>query len=327
MDNEKSSPAKWKIQLAHEMTGNVPVRFQRRKMYASRANDLWSIDLMDFTQNWVSVNKNHRYALIVIDVFSRYVYGVPMKNKTAVTATKSFETILEDSHTKPKFITCDHGSEFFNRTFKKMLENNKIKLYSTYQDVKSSVVERVIRTLRKMIKRHFIVSDSTVWYSALSSIISQYNHKKHRSIHMSPFDALKPENHERVYKSQFPNSNKKQLPAAFPKFLTGDQVRISMKRQTFGKEPGWSEQVYVIDKYKAGNPPVYVLKDLNGTPIEGTFYESQMKPTSQNIYRIDKVLKRRTTKNGIKQIFVSWKGYDADFNSWVDKDSVETRDP
>ena len=326
MDNEKSPPPEWKVQLANEMTGNVSIRFPRRKMYSSRVDDVWAIDLMDFTRNLVSVNRQHRYALIVIDVFSRYVFGVPMKNKNAVTATQAFETILEESHTKPRLITCDHGSEFFNRTFKKMLEQNDIKIYSTYQDVKSSIVERVIRTLRKMIKRHFIISNSTVWYNALSTIIAQYNRKRHRTIHMTPIEARKSENHELVYKSQFPNSSKKQLPSSFPKFLSGDQVRISMKRQTFAKEPGWSEQVYIIDQYKPGNPPVYTIKDLNGTPIEGTFYESQMKPTEQNIYRIDKVLKRRTTKNGTKQVFVRWSGYDDDFNSWIDESTIETRD-
>ena len=325
MDIEKPSPPKWKMQLAKEMTGNVPIRFQRRKMYSSGVDDLWALDLMDFTRNFVSVNRNHRYALIAIDVFSRYVFGVPMKNKNAFTTTQAFERILEESNTKPKLITCDHGSEFFNQSFKKMLEKNDIKIYSTFQDVKSSIVERVIRTLRKMIKRHFIVSNSTVWYNALSSIITEYNHKKHRSIRMSPLEARKSENHDLIYETQFPNSFKKQIPAAFPKFLTGDKVRISMKRQTFSKEPGWSEQVYIIDGYKPGNPPVYTIKDLNGTSIEGTFYENQMKPTDQNIYRIDKVLKKRTTKNGKKQVFVRWSGYDDDFNSWIDESSIEAR--
>ena len=86
---------------------------------------------------------------------------------------------------------------------------------------------------------------------------------------MSPLEARKSENHDLVYKTQFPNSFKKQIPAAFPKFLTGEKVRISMKRQTFSKEPGWSEQVYIIDGYKPGNPPIYTIKDLNGTSIEG----------------------------------------------------------
>ena len=126
MDNEKPPAPEWKVQLAKEMTGNVPVRFQRRKMYSSGVDDLWAIDLMDFTQNFVSVNRHHRYALIVIDVFSRYVFGVPMKNKNAVTATEAFETILKESHVKPKMITCDHGSKFLNQNFKKMLEKKTI---------------------------------------------------------------------------------------------------------------------------------------------------------------------------------------------------------
>ena len=327
MDNEKPPPPEWKVKLAKEMTGNVPIRFPRRKMYSKRVNDVWAIDLMDFTQNLVSVNRQNRYALIVIDIFSRYVFGVPIKNKNALTVTRAFESILEESGTRPLLICSDHGAEFFNRTFKNMLEKNGIKIYSTYQDVKSSIVERVIRTLRKMIKRHFIISNSSVWYNALSSIIAKYNHKKHRTIGMTPSDAQKSENHDLVYKTQFPNATKKQIPASFPKFLSGDQVRISMKRQTFAKEVGWSEQVYVIDQYKPGNPPVYTIKDLNGTPIEGTFYEDQMKPTEQNIYRIDKVLKRRTTKNGTKQVYVRWSGYDHDFDSWIDESSIETRDP
>ena len=92
MDNEKSPPPKWRVQLAKEMTGNVPVHFQRRKVYASHVDDLWQIDLMDFTKNWVTVNQNHRYALIAIDVFSRYVFGVPIKRPALLKPQSAHKT-------------------------------------------------------------------------------------------------------------------------------------------------------------------------------------------------------------------------------------------
>ena len=105
-----------------------------------------------------------------------------------------------------------------------------------------------------------------------------------------------------------------------PKLKIGDQVRISKHKNIFAKGymPNWSEEIFIISKIKNTVPWTYVINDLNGEEIIGTFYEKKLQKTDQKKFRIEKVLK----KNG-HQLYVKWKGYDNSFNSWTDnKDLV-----
>ena len=102
----------------------------------------------------------------------------------------------------------------------------------------------------------------------------------------------------------------------FFKFDIGDKVRISKKKRSFekGYTPNWTEELFVIDQQLDTSPVTYKLKDLNGENIEGSFYEPELQKSSQQMFRIEKVLKRDPIK---KLALVKWKGYDGKFNSWV----------
>ena len=78
--------------------------------------------------------------------------------------------------------------------------------------------------------------------------------------------------------------------------------------------PNWSEEIFVISKIKNRVPWTYVITDLNGEEIIGTFYEKELKKTNQKEFRIEKVIKRKGNK-----LCVRWKGYNDSFNNWIDK--------
>ena len=101
-----------------------------------------------------------------------------------------------------------------------------------------------------------------------------------------------------------------------PKLKIGDQVRISKHKNIFAKGymPNWSEEIFIISKIKNTVPWTYVINDLNGEEIIGTFYEKELQKTNQKKFRIEKVLKKKGDK-----LYVKWKGYDNSFNSWIDK--------
>ena len=96
-------------------------------------------------------------------------------------------------------------------------------------------------------------------------------------------------------------------------------MRISKYKNIFGKgyTPKWSEEVFVIKKIKSTVPWTYVINDLNGEEIIGTFYGKELQKIDQQEFRIEKVIKKKEEK-----LYVKWKGYDNSFNSWIDKKDV-----
>ena len=99
-------------------------------------------------------NKRFRLLLCVIDIFSKYVWFVPLKDKKGVSIVNAFQKTLNDSNRKPNKIWVDKGSEFYNSFAKKWLKNNDIEMYSIHNEGKSVVAERFIRTLKTKIYKY-----------------------------------------------------------------------------------------------------------------------------------------------------------------------------
>ena len=93
-------------------------------------------------------------------------------------------------------------------------------------------------------------------------------------------------------------------------------MRISKYKNIFAKgyTLNWSEDVSVVSKIKNKVSWIYVINDLNGEEITGTFYEKELQKTNQKEFRIEKVIKRKGDN-----LYVKWKGYDNSFNSWINK--------
>ena len=118
-------------------------------MYSSFKGNAWGVDLADM-QLISKYNKGIRYLLCVIDLFSKYAWIVPLKDKKGSSIVNAFEKILDNStelHSKRKSnkIWVDQGSEFHNNVFKKLLKDNSIEMYSTHNEGKPGFAERFIR--------------------------------------------------------------------------------------------------------------------------------------------------------------------------------------
>ena len=96
-------------------------------------------------------NKGIKYLLCAIDIFSKYTWFVPLKDKKGTTIVNAFQKILDNSKRKPNKIWLDQGSEFYNNVFKKWLKDNKMEMYSTHNEGKSVVAERFIKTLKNKV--------------------------------------------------------------------------------------------------------------------------------------------------------------------------------
>ena len=148
-----------------------------------------------------------------------------------------------------------------------------------------------------------------MYIDKLDDIVRNYNNAYHTSIKMKPIDVK--DNTNIDFKKE--NNDKD------PKFKVGDHVRISKCKNIFAKGyvPNWSEEIFVISKIKNTVPWTYVLNDLNGEEIIGTFYEKELQASKQREFRVEKVIKRKGDK-----IYVKWNGYDNSFNSWIDKKDI-----
>ena len=133
--------------LADELHKPVIKKFNKRKVYSQFKDNTWGVDLVD-TQSLSKKNKGIKYLLCAIGLYSKYAFFVPLQDKKGISITNAFKKIIKQSGRKPNKIWVDQGSEFYNNDFKRWLSSNNIIMYSTYNEGKSVVVERFIRTLK-----------------------------------------------------------------------------------------------------------------------------------------------------------------------------------
>ena len=127
--------------------------------------------------------------LNVVDVWSKYAWSIPLKDKTAITTLNAFKEIVASSKRIPKHIWVDQGKEFYNKSMDLWLKENNIVRYSTYGEHKSSVVERFNRTLKTVMWKRFSAENTRNWIDMLDKLMLQYNNKFHSTIKMTPTQA------------------------------------------------------------------------------------------------------------------------------------------
>ena len=146
---------------------------------------------------------------------------------------------------------------------KSWLEKNDIEMYSTHNEGKSVVAERFIRTIKNKTYKHMTSISKNVYIDKLDDIVKEYNNTKHRASKMKPIDV---KDNTYIDFGKEVNDND-------PKFKVGDHVRMSKCKNIFAKgyTPNRSEEVFAIKKIENTVPWTYVIDDLNGEEITGTF--------------------------------------------------------
>ena len=205
-------------------------------------------------------------------MYSKYAFVVPLKDKKGISVTNGFNKIIKQSGRKPNKIWVDQGSEFYNHVFKKWLSRNNIIMYSTYNEGKSVVAERFIRTRKNKLYNNMTATVKNLYYDVLDDIVNEYNNNKHNTIKMKPKDVG---NNKRVYTDEH---NEKRS-----RFKVGDRVRIFKNskykfKNIFAKgyTPNWSREIFIVNKINDTVPYTYNIKDLNGEEIIGSFYDREL---------------------------------------------------
>ena len=234
-------------------------------------------------------NDGATFILTIIDVFSKMGFAKPLADKRGATVFNVFRDILEESGRKPDKLQSDAGSEFTNKTFQNNLKGLGIKFYITFSEVKAAVVDRFNRTLKSKMWKYFTHKNTYRYIDILPELLRGYNSTSHRGIKGRTPVSVTDNNTLAVWRDS--HSTRRPCKVKFI-FGIGDNVRISRDKGTFekGYVNSWSEEYLIAEKKLARNPPVYVLKDLNGESLKGVFYEPQLQSLSPGeIYPISEI--------------------------------------
>ena len=210
------------IQLADELHQPIIRKFKNRRMHLSFRDNIWAADLADM-HLLSNFNKRFRFLLCVIDIFRKYAWVIPLKDKNGVSIVNAFQKILKESSRKPNEIWVDKRSEFYNNSFEKLLQDNDIVMYSTNNKGKSVFVKRFIRTIKNKIYKYMTSTSKNVYIDPLDDIVKKYCNTYHTSIKMKPVDVK--DNTYIGFKKEVNDKN--------PKFKVGDHVRISKYKNIF----------------------------------------------------------------------------------------------
>ena len=257
--------------------------YPTNKVVYKHIDEIWSIDLADMVDYKTSNNKGYRYILIIIDNFSKYLWAIPLQNKYVQTITNEFSKILSTSKRSPAKLESHRGLEFYNSIFQNFLKSKNIHNYSRFTDKGPSIAERVIRTIRNLIKKPVFLTRNADWISKLPSVVKQYNNTIHTSTKMTPIQASKKSNQKLVCSNLLDQRVKQQ-----PKFKLGQLVRTADIKRVFSKgdSTNYSYDVYTITEIIHDIIPSYRIGYL-----PERYNQNLLLPTILNLEENNKVMK------------------------------------
>ena len=224
------------------------------KIIYNHIDEIWSIDLADTVDYKISNNKRFRYIFIIIDIFSKYLWAIPLKKKNNQTITNQFSNILTTSKRNPIKIESDRGAEFYNSIFQRFSKIQNIHLYSRFTDNGPSKAERIIRNLRNLLKKPVFEKGNANWLSEIPPVIKKYNNTIHHNIKRAPVQARKKVNEKKVYSNLQDQKVRQQ-----PKFKLGQLTRAADIKRVFSKgdSTNWSYKLYTITEVIHDTIPTY----------------------------------------------------------------------
>lgn len=297
---------------------------QRNPTFSHFKRYMFQMDLIDM-QQLAPFNDGKKYLLAVIDTFTRYAFVRALKDKTGVNVLHEFKSIVDEAVDKPLIITMDRGTEFSNQLFKNYCIQNQIRCYNPDTSIHAAFIERFNRSLQALIYKYMTENETRRYIDVLPKLVQTYNNRNHRMIGTTPFLAendvtthLGIRNLTAKYHGKIKKRN--------VIFKVGDKVRIVKLKNKFSR--GYNEQqqqeIFKIKEIKTKTIiPMYVLETYDGSEtISGSFYDNELVKVSGEVFRIEKVLRKRR-RQGIEEYFVKWKGFNDTYNSWINAADVE----
>jgi len=297
-----------------------PRRFN--PVYVYRKRELLQIDLAE-VKHLAKHNQNINYLLVCIDTFSRKLWVKPLRTKATVEVARNMRQIIAANNDPPiERVFMDRGKEFKGAAFQRLLGEFNIEQTWTTSDSKAPHVERVIGTLKSLVHRYLAEHNTLTYIDVLDDLVKSYNTRDHTAHKMTPDEADDPANRDRA----LAEITKKYDKALFnkvkgpPKFKVGDVVRIVLKKRLFsrGHEQKFTDEMFKVSRVYDNLPEVqYDITTYDGSEtIEGRFYPVQMQLVSGDVFKVERVIKRRVVR-GQRQAYVKWQYFPDKYNQWI----------
>jgi hypothetical protein len=232
-------------------------------------------------------NDGVKFLLIFIDVFSRFLWVKPLKQKNMNNMYKAFKEMIDNEwFNKPKILACDRGTEYVNKLVKNLLKENNIQMFHTTDEGKAVYAERVNGTLQNLIYRYMTEYNTKRYIDVLSKLVETYNKRDHRSLKFLPPREAERDQNILFFRRLFRQKNAPIIEKGIkkkrkPRFKVGDVVRIHAYERKFTKRSyskHFNEELFIIVQISYRLPiPLYRLQALNNNEIlEGDFYANEL---------------------------------------------------
>jgi hypothetical protein len=289
--------------------------------YIRKRRKLIQADLIDVRQ-WARKNAGVSYLLVIIDVFTRFLWVYPIKKKNAHHMEAAMARWLAESGQNPEIFETDGGLEFFNRPVRRLLSNANIRHELAVGTAKAAYAERVNRTIQTMLTKYMTHNNTRKYLDILPSIVSSYNRRPHRSLSgMTPRDADRPENEERVL--AIANERYKSVKRKKPRYKLNDVVRVKIESKILTPASRSYNKQFNPDFYYIASIntkpqiPMYHLKAaIDDEPIEGGFYAEELTLVGGDEFKVEKIIDQRK-RGRQREVLVRWQGFSPLWDTWV----------
>lgn len=279
--------------------------FQRRRIIVSRINEVWEADLVDL-QMYAKQNRGFKYILVVIDVFSKQLHVRPLKNKTGATVVAAFKELFAVS--QPESLRTDSGLEFKNQALAALLKAYSVQqTFARNPKTKACVAERVNRSLKERMFRHFTKNGTRNYIDVLQSLVNGYNQSYHRTIKTTP-SKVTADVMSQVFENTYGYANEREMLRAQQKLkrknvlAIGQLVRIKYHLNPMDKRylPNWSDRLYKVTKVFHHDVTVYKVRGI-GEPKDEVrrYYRQELQPIKDSVERVT-ILERDDSRGRVK---------------------------
>ena len=201
---------KWlQDQESYSLTKGARRRFPRSRVVVEGLDSMWDADLMDMA-SLAKYNDGYKYVLVCLDVFSRYLWCVPLRTKTGGEVTEAFRSVLSGDR-KPEVIRTDKGREFRNKEVSNYLESVGVHHFVTQNEPKANYAEKCVKTVKHKLFRYLLKTRSHRYVNVLADITGSYNNTEHQSLGRTPASVNKENEGESRYEQYLLRKKKGQV--------------------------------------------------------------------------------------------------------------------